>query len=76
MSAPHTANSLPPRPIPERFKNEEHIIDRIRAHLREARKNSAVGKLTFELDINRGGVTRFWVDLLVKYRFLEGESAV
>lgn len=61
---------------PAKFDNEERILDTIRQHLREARRNNAIGKLTFELDINRGGVSRYWVDVLVNYRFLENVPAV
>lgn len=64
------------KPTTERFDNEAKILETVRAHLREARRNSAVGRIVFELDVNRGGVARSWVELTCRYRFLENLGAV
>jgi hypothetical protein len=38
--------------------------------LREAWRNRAVGRMTFEFEFNRGGVGKAYIGMDVHYRFL------
>jgi hypothetical protein len=58
------------------FEKEEMILNTIRQHLREAKRNQAIGKLTVELEFVRGGVSKGWVGCQVNYRFLENFETV
>ncbi len=62
--------------VAKQFKNEDALVEKVREHLREAARNSAINKMTFEFEFNRGGVTKSHIDLEVRYRYLENSPAV
>lgn len=55
---------------------EQRVLDMILAHLREARENDAIGKMTFELEFARGGIKGCYIGLNVSYRFMENMTAL
>jgi hypothetical protein len=68
-SVPRVDNSVETLPI-GRFEKEDQLLETIRQHLREAWRNRAVGRMTFEFEFNRGGVGKAYIGMDVHYRFL------
>ncbi len=63
--------------VDERWaEKEERVLSLVRQHLREARRNAAVGELVFRFQMKNGGIRQSSIGLKVEYEFVSGESAL